>query len=205
MTFLLGASWAMSVPDDMLSKLLAHATGAANDYQKDKQFRKLNAQKDTIDIKCIRGGHLTLVCNHDLVVGDVMMLDAGDKIVADCIVFYSQGLIIDEASLTGESDPIKKNKDTDPWIRSGTQVSAAMQLVHAMLHLQGQRWGQVGMHSDALGKEMHFRWRTGAATGGHPLPRLVLHPLCTGVGGQWQGAHHRSRTQLRMGQDHGAA
>lgn len=31
--------------------------------------------------------------------------------------------MLDEASLTGESDPVKKDKDNDPWIRSGTQVS----------------------------------------------------------------------------------
>ena len=35
----------------------------------------------------------------------------------------SQGLVIDEASLTGESDPIKKSAERDPWVRCGTQVS----------------------------------------------------------------------------------
>jgi Ca2+-transporting ATPase len=98
-------------------------TGAANDYQKDQQFRKLNAVKDTISIKAIRSGQLSMVTNFDLVVGDVILLDQGDKIVADCIMFESHGLIIDEASLTGESDPIKKTLDKDPWIRSGTQVN----------------------------------------------------------------------------------
>jgi Ca2+-transporting ATPase len=98
--------------------------GALNDYQKDQQFRKLNAQKDTIDIKTMRGGQMIMVSNHELVVGDVVLLDAGDKIIADCLVCGDvQGLVLDEASLTGESDPVKKNKDSDPWIRSGTQVS----------------------------------------------------------------------------------
>ena len=63
-----------------------------------------------------------MVTNHGLVVGDVVLLDAGDKVVADMIMFETHGLIIDEASLTGESDPIKKNLESDPWIRSGTQV-----------------------------------------------------------------------------------
>ena len=40
---------------------------------------------------------------------------------ADGIVIESHGLIIDEASLTGEADPIKKTLE-DPWVRSGTQV-----------------------------------------------------------------------------------
>ena len=99
--------------------------GAGNDYAKDKQFRKLNDVKDTIEIKTLRGGHLAIVTNHDIVVGDVVILDAGDKIIADMIMFESHGLVIDEASLTGESDPIKKTIDSDPWIRSGTQVCRA--------------------------------------------------------------------------------
>ena len=36
---------------------------------------------------------------------------------------FDQGLTIDEASLTGESDPIKKNTSEDMWVRSGTQVT----------------------------------------------------------------------------------
>ena len=96
-------------------------TGAVNDYQKDLKFRKLNAQKDVIEVKVIRGGNTILVKNSEVVVGDVLLLDTGDKIVADGVVVQSFGLVVDEASLTGESDPIKKNED-DPWCRSGTQV-----------------------------------------------------------------------------------
>ena len=58
----------------------------------------------------------------ELAVGDILMLDAGDKIVADCLLFDHQGIVLDEASLTGESEPIKKSPELDPWIRSGTQV-----------------------------------------------------------------------------------
>ncbi len=32
------------------------------------------------------------------------------------------GLVVDEASLTGESDPVKKGPGDEPWVRSGTQV-----------------------------------------------------------------------------------
>jgi hypothetical protein len=58
-----------------------HATGALNDYQKDLQFRKLNAQKDVIDIKVQRcGGKTALVKNNEIVVGDVMLLDTGVRL-----------------------------------------------------------------------------------------------------------------------------
>ena len=116
-----------NLPTHALTHGPTHCSGALNDFQKDKQFRKLNDIKDTIEIKTLRGGQMQMVTNHDLVVGDVVILDAGDKVVADMIMFESHGLIIDEASLTGESDPIKKQLDSDPWIRSGTQVCREME------------------------------------------------------------------------------
>ncbi|WIA22054.1 hypothetical protein OEZ85_004399 [Tetradesmus obliquus] len=97
--------------------------GAGNDYQKDLQFRKLNAQKDIIEVTVTRGGQTLMVKNTDLVVGDVYLVNMGDKVVADGVMIDGFHLVIDEASLTGESDPIKKNPEEDPWVRSGTQVS----------------------------------------------------------------------------------
>ncbi len=91
--------------------------GALNDYQKDQQFRKLNAQKDKIMVKVTRAGHMQLVENTEVVVGDLLMLDTGDKIIADGILVETFGLVINEAALTGESDPIKKKLEEDPWCR----------------------------------------------------------------------------------------
>ena len=71
----------------------------------------------------LRGGDTVLVPNTDVVVGDVMLLNTGDKLIADGLMLDGHHLVIDEASLTGESDPIKKGPDVDPWLRSGTQVS----------------------------------------------------------------------------------
>ena len=55
--------------------------------------------------------------------GDVLVLDTGDKVVADGLFISGHNLVIDEASLTGESDPKKKSCEK-PWLRSGTQVRA---------------------------------------------------------------------------------
>jgi Ca2+-transporting ATPase len=55
-------------------------SGAGNDWNKDKQFRKLNSQKDEIRVKVIRAGIQILVLNTDIVVGDVLILDTGDKV-----------------------------------------------------------------------------------------------------------------------------
>ena len=75
--------------------MLRAASG--NDYQKDQQFRKLNKEKDSIEVKAVRGGVECLVTNTDVVVGDILLLDTGDKLVADGIAVEAFGLVIDEA------------------------------------------------------------------------------------------------------------
>ncbi len=56
--------------------------GAGNDFQKDKQFRKLNAQKDIVEVTVVRGGSNKLIPNTGVVVGDVLVLTTGDKVTA---------------------------------------------------------------------------------------------------------------------------
>ena len=48
----------------------------------DRQFQKLFAQREIISITVIRGGQQVLVPNIDIVVGDVLLLDTGDKVRA---------------------------------------------------------------------------------------------------------------------------
>lgn len=96
--------------------------GAGNDYLKDQQFRKMGAAKDVIPTKVVRGGQQVLVPSTEVVVGDILMIDTGDKVIADCIIIESFGLVVDEASLTGEAEGIQKDRGQDPWVRSGTQV-----------------------------------------------------------------------------------
>ena len=59
--------------------------------------------------------------NTEVVVGDLLLLDTGDKIVADGIVAKSFHLVVDEAALTGESEPQPKGED-DVWCMSGSEV-----------------------------------------------------------------------------------
>lgn len=117
-------------------------TGAVNDYQKDLQFKKLNAQKDVVEVKVERNGQMVLVLNSEIVVGDIMLLDTGDKITADGLLVENNGLVVDEASLTGESEPVKKETTDDLWCRSGTRVSLSSpedvsRVVHIGLSLLG--------------------------------------------------------------------
>ncbi len=58
--------------------------------------------------KVIRGGRLVTLPSSELVVGDVVVLEAGDSVPADCRVLESASMKIEEAALTGESVPVDK-------------------------------------------------------------------------------------------------
>ncbi|GAB4816684.1 hypothetical protein N2152v2_003730 [Parachlorella kessleri] len=117
--------------------LVVSLVGAGNDWHKDRQFRKLNQQKETIEVKVVRNGKEQLV-----VVGDLLVLDTGDKVVADGYVIEAHGLVIDEASLTGEADPVKKTADKDPWCRSGTQVTEGSGSMMVLAVGEHSDWGR---------------------------------------------------------------
>ena len=58
--------------------------------------------------KTLRDGKIETIKSEDLVVGDVILLDAGDAIPADCRIFECASMKIDESALTGESVPVDK-------------------------------------------------------------------------------------------------
>ena len=58
--------------------------------------------------KVLRDGKPEVIKSEDLVVGDVILLDAGDAIPADCRIFECASMKIEEAALTGESVPVNK-------------------------------------------------------------------------------------------------
>ncbi|KAL6739365.1 hypothetical protein Aduo_012833 [Ancylostoma duodenale] len=96
---------------------------ALNDWSKEKQFRGLQSKIETEHkFSVIRGGQPIDVVVNELVVGDVARVKYGDLLPADGILIQSNDLKIDESSLTGESDLIRKSFDHDPVLLSGTHA-----------------------------------------------------------------------------------
>ena len=96
---------------------------AINDYQQDLKFRDLDEQSKDIRIAVLRGGAEESVSMYELLVGDVVLLSTGDQICADGLVLDSKSLELDESSMTGESDLVKKDKTRAPFLLSGTKVA----------------------------------------------------------------------------------
>ncbi|XP_061400205.1 plasma membrane calcium-transporting ATPase 3-like [Musca vetustissima] len=96
---------------------------AFNDFSKERQFRGLqNRIEGEHKFSVIRKGEVCQISVGDLVVGDIAQIKYGDLLPADGIIIQSNDLKIDESSLTGESDHVKKGIDSDPMVLSGTHV-----------------------------------------------------------------------------------
>ncbi|XP_078339842.1 plasma membrane calcium-transporting ATPase 2-like isoform X8 [Crassostrea virginica] len=96
---------------------------AFNDYQKEKQFRGLQSKiEHEHQFSVIRGGQDKNIPVGEIVVGDIAQVKYGDLLPADGLIIQSNDLKVDESSLTGESDHVKKGEKTDPMMFSGTHV-----------------------------------------------------------------------------------
>lgn len=83
-------------------------------YQESKAEKAIESlQKMTAATsKVLRDGSIISVKSEDLVAGDVVILEAGDAVPADCRIIESASMKIEEAALTGESVPVNKIIDT---------------------------------------------------------------------------------------------
>lgn len=86
-------------------------------YQESKAEKAIEALQEiaAATSKVIRDGKLVEVRSEDLVIGDVVVLEAGDSVPADCRIIECASMKIEEAALTGESVPVDKQVDAiDP-------------------------------------------------------------------------------------------
>ncbi|XP_031778697.1 plasma membrane calcium-transporting ATPase 2 isoform X5 [Nasonia vitripennis] len=107
----------------LISVIVVVLVTAFNDYSKERQFRGLqNRIEGEHKFSVIRQGEVKQISVSDIVVGDICQIKYGDLLPADGILIQSNDLKIDESSLTGESDHVKKGEAFDPMVLSGTHV-----------------------------------------------------------------------------------
>ena len=94
-----------------------------------KAFEALNKINEDTLIKVIRNGEPQLVTQKEIVVGDIIMVETGDKIVADGRLLESNDLSVDESALTGESLPA--NKDAAVVCPKETPVAERVNMLYS--------------------------------------------------------------------------
>ena len=85
-----------------IAVVLATLVGFLVEVNANKKFDLLNKTNDDLMVKVMRAGHVTQVPRRDIVVGDLVILDTGERVPADGRLTQSVSMSVDESSLTGE-------------------------------------------------------------------------------------------------------
>lgn len=105
----------------LISIFIVVLVTAVSDYRQSLQFRDLDKEKKKIFVQVTRNGRRQKLSMYDLVVGDLVNLSIGDLVPADGIFISGYSLLINESSLTGESEPVSVGRNK-PFLLSGTKV-----------------------------------------------------------------------------------
>ncbi|XP_073794584.1 plasma membrane calcium-transporting ATPase 3b isoform X1 [Danio rerio] len=107
----------------LLSVICVVLVTAFNDWSKEKQFRGLQSRIELEQrFAVVRNGNVIQIPVAEMVVGDMAQVKYGDLLPADGVLVQGNDLKIDESSLTGESDHVRKSVEKDPMLLSGTHV-----------------------------------------------------------------------------------
>lgn len=102
-----------SFADVLIIFIVVIINGVLGVYQENKSEKAIKALQDMTALTCkvIRDNKEIIIKSEDVVVGDIVILEAGDAIPADGRIIESASLKIEEAALTGESVSVDKVKD----------------------------------------------------------------------------------------------
>jgi P-type Ca2+ transporter type 2C len=106
----------------IVAVLLSTGIAFFNEYRSSREFDVLNAHRDDVAVKVIRNGHPASIPSRDIVVGDLVLLEAGDALPADGWVIASDDMFSDESAFTGETEPVSRG--TGDRVLKGAFITA---------------------------------------------------------------------------------
>jgi len=128
-----------------IAVILVSNISAMNDYTKQLQFAELE-KTSAEDERCsvLRNEFIERVNPVELVIGDIIVFQAGDQIPADCVVITDNLVLSNESTLTGEPDDLKKSKANDCFLLSSCLITEGEE-VRAMVIGIGRfsQWGKI--------------------------------------------------------------
>jgi Ca2+-transporting ATPase len=136
-------------------------------YQEKKTEKALDALKDLASPRAlvIRDGETIRIPGKEVVTGDIVILQEGDRVPADAIVLESNNLLADESLLTGESVPVRKREWTEgdksfipggddiPFVYSGSMIVQGNGLVKVTATAINTEIGKIGKALDSVKEE----------------------------------------------------
>ena len=136
-------------------------------YQEKKTEKALDALKDLASPRAlvIRDGVTVRIPGREVVTGDFVVLNEGDRVPADAIVMRSNNLLSDESLLTGESAPVRKREwregdstfipggDDIPVVYSGSMIVQGNGIVRITGTALNTEIGKIGKALDSVKEE----------------------------------------------------
>lgn len=125
--------------------ILVSNIAAGNDYSKQLQFLALEgtSQKDE-RATVVRQGERIQINPVEIVVGDIIIMQAGDLIPADCVIVSENTVLSNESSLTGEPDDLKKQKDKDCFLLSACTITEGEECYAIAVGIgKNSQWGKI--------------------------------------------------------------
>jgi Ca2+-transporting ATPase len=136
-------------------------------YQEKKTEKALDALKDLASPRAlvIRDGETIRIPGKEVVRGDIVVLQEGDRVPADALVLRNNNLMADESLLTGESVPVQKREwmegdntfipggDDIPVVFSGSMIVQGNGLVKVIATALNTEIGKIGKALDSVKEE----------------------------------------------------
>lgn len=98
----------------------------------------------------VRGGEILEMSTRNLLVGDVVLLEAGDKIPADGVLTQGDDVTVNESSLTGEAEDVRKESEDgggmverDAFMLSGCTLTSGRATMMVIAVGAESRWGRI--------------------------------------------------------------
>lgn len=148
------------LPEAIFLTVFVTLTIAITLYQQGKAEHALQAlrQLGSSSALVLRDGQETRINGKDVVPGDIVYLNEGDRIPADGVLLSANDLQIDESLLTGESLPVLKwvhlSEPKQSMLYSGTMVVQGQAILHVLATGQNTVIGQIGIKLQLLEVEI---------------------------------------------------
>lgn len=94
----------------------------------------------------VRAGEILEMSTRQLLVGDVVLLEAGDKIPADGVLIQAADVTVNESALTGEAEDVRKGGEKvgeDVFLLSGCTLTSGRATMLAIAVGAESRWGRI--------------------------------------------------------------
>ncbi len=118
----------------IVALVLATSIAFFLERRNEKIFQSLNEANDDTLVKVIRNNNVCQVPRKDIVVGDIVLLESGEEIPADCELLESLNLSVNESSLTGE---LQAAKTTNPELFDKEATYASNLIMKGTIILEG--------------------------------------------------------------------